>query len=94
MHSPEYGDDLKKLFPIVEPKLSDSGIVDNVLEFLCFTGQRSLPEVRSVCVVTSHMFSCRNTNAGDLYVVRRSWGKIGLLYVYQRKVSENRDFYT
>jgi len=76
MHSPEYGDDLKKLFPIVEPKLSDSGIVDNVLEFLCFTGQRSLPEVRSVCVVTSYVFSFRNTNTGDLYVLGGNWAFI------------------
>ena len=45
MRNDTYGDDLKKLFPIVESKLSDSGIVDNVLEFLVFTGQRSLPEV-------------------------------------------------
>ena len=45
MRNETYGDDLKKLFPIVESKLSDSGIVDNVLEFLVFTGQRSLPEV-------------------------------------------------
>ncbi len=38
-----FGDDLSKLFPIVEPDFSDSGTFDNVLEFLLLSG-RSLPE--------------------------------------------------
>ncbi len=38
-----FGDDLKWLFPIVEPDCSDSGNFDNVLEFLLMTG-RTLQE--------------------------------------------------
>jgi glutamate synthase (NADPH/NADH) large chain len=38
-----FGEDIKKLFPIVEPGCSDSGTFDNVLEFLLMSG-RSLPE--------------------------------------------------
>ncbi|PHQ35705.1 glutamate synthase large subunit [Rhodopirellula bahusiensis] len=38
-----YGDELKKLFPVVEPHLSDSGTFDNVLEFLLMNG-RTLQE--------------------------------------------------
>lgn len=38
-----FGDDLSKLFPIVEPDFSDSGTFDNVLEFLLMTG-RTLQE--------------------------------------------------
>ncbi len=38
-----YGDDIEKLFPIVEPDFSDSGTFDNVLEFLLMTG-RTLQE--------------------------------------------------
>ena len=38
-----FGDELSKLFPIVEPDCSDSGTFDNVLEFLLMTG-RSLQE--------------------------------------------------
>ncbi len=38
-----FGDDLEKLFPVVEPDCSDSGTFDNVLEFLLMTG-RSLQE--------------------------------------------------
>ena len=38
-----FGDDLQKLFPVVEPDCSDSGTFDNVLEFLLMTG-RSLQE--------------------------------------------------
>ncbi len=35
-----FGDDLKKLFPIVEPDCSDSGTFDNVLEFLLMSGRK------------------------------------------------------
>ena len=38
-----FGDELKKLFPVVEPDCSDSGTFDNVLEFLLMTG-RTLQE--------------------------------------------------
>ncbi len=38
-----FGDDLQKLFPIVEPNCSDSGTFDNVLEFYLMTG-RTLQE--------------------------------------------------
>jgi glutamate synthase (NADPH/NADH) large chain len=38
-----YGDDIRKLFPIVEKDCSDSGTFDNVLEFLLMSG-RTLQE--------------------------------------------------
>jgi glutamate synthase (NADPH/NADH) large chain len=41
--SPLFGENIKKLFPIVEPGNSDSGTFDNVLEFLLMSG-RSLQE--------------------------------------------------
>jgi glutamate synthase domain-containing protein 2/glutamate synthase domain-containing protein 1/glutamate synthase domain-containing protein 3 len=40
--SPLFGDDMKKLLPIIEPHISDSGKFDNCLELLVRTG-RSLP---------------------------------------------------
>nr|XP_014291761.1 glutamate synthase [NADH], amyloplastic isoform X1 [Halyomorpha halys] len=43
MKSP-YIDNLKELYPIVEPNLSDSGSLDCVLEFLVNAGGRTLPE--------------------------------------------------
>ncbi|MBM4075453.1 MAG: glutamate synthase subunit alpha, partial [Planctomycetes bacterium] len=43
MRSELFGDDIRKLFPIVEPHCSDSGNFDNALEFLLMAG-RSLPE--------------------------------------------------
>lgn len=46
MHSQVYGDQLKKLYPVVEEGMTDSGCVDNALEFLCMAGGRELPEVR------------------------------------------------
>lgn len=44
MKSSVFGSDLKKLYPVVEPNLSDSGSVDCVLEFLVMAGNRTLPE--------------------------------------------------
>ncbi|XP_076076951.1 uncharacterized protein LOC143047651 isoform X1 [Mytilus galloprovincialis] len=44
MHSEKFGDKLNLLYPVVEKAQSDSGCVDNVLEFLCFAGGRELPE--------------------------------------------------
>ena len=38
-----FGDDLQKLFPVVEPHCSDSGTFDNVLEFMLMNG-RTLQE--------------------------------------------------
>ncbi|MEM7434292.1 MAG: glutamate synthase large subunit [Myxococcota bacterium] len=38
-----FGDELSKLFPVVEPEMSDSGTLDNVLEFLYMNG-RTMPE--------------------------------------------------
>ena len=38
--SPLFGDDIAKLFPVVEPDCSDSGTFDNVLEFLLMTGRK------------------------------------------------------
>lgn len=44
MKSEKFGNDLKKLYPVVEPGLSDSGSADCVLEFLTMAGDRSMPE--------------------------------------------------
>jgi glutamate synthase (NADPH) large chain len=43
LRSERFGDELQKLFPVVEPECSDSGTFDNVLEFLLMTG-RTLQE--------------------------------------------------
>jgi len=43
MRSPLFGNELSRLFPIVEPDCSDSGTFDNVLEFLLMNG-RTLQE--------------------------------------------------
>ena len=44
-----FGDQLSKLFPVVEPDCSDSGNFDNVLEFLIMTG-RTLPEAAMMMI--------------------------------------------
>jgi len=44
MSSSHLGDDLKKLYPVVEADLSDSGSLDCCVEFLMHAGSRSLPE--------------------------------------------------
>ncbi|XP_017842989.1 glutamate synthase [NADH], amyloplastic isoform X2 [Drosophila busckii] len=44
MQSELFGDELRKLYPVVEPNLSDSGSFDCVLEFITMASDRSLPE--------------------------------------------------
>ncbi|MCC7145723.1 MAG: glutamate synthase large subunit [Phycisphaeraceae bacterium] len=43
MKSEAFGEEFKRLLPIIDPETSDSGIFDNVLELLLLSG-RSLPE--------------------------------------------------
>jgi glutamate synthase (NADPH) large chain len=47
-----FGNDLKKLFPIIEPGKSDSASLDNALEFLHLTG-RSLPHALAMLIPES-----------------------------------------
>jgi len=49
MKSDLFGDDLQKLFPIIEPHCSDSGNFDNALELLHHSG-RSLPEAMMMMI--------------------------------------------
>ncbi len=57
MKSEVFGNDLKKLLPIIEPGKSDSASFDNVLEFLHLTG-RSLPH--SLCMMIPESFNQKN----------------------------------
>jgi len=52
LESDLFGDDLKKLFPVIEPDMSDSASLDNVLEFLFMTG-RELPHALSMLIPES-----------------------------------------
>ena len=47
MESPLYGDDLKKLFPVIAPNGSDSACLDNAVQILKMAG-RSLPHVMAM----------------------------------------------
>ena len=52
-----FGDDLTKLFPVIEPNKSDSASFDNTLEFLNMTG-RSIPH--SLCMMIPESFNSKN----------------------------------
>ncbi|TAJ12254.1 glutamate synthase large subunit [Marinilabiliaceae bacterium JC017] len=52
LESDLFGEDLKKIFPVVEPDKSDSASLDNVLEFLFLTG-RTLPHALSMLIPES-----------------------------------------
>jgi glutamate synthase (NADPH/NADH) large chain len=49
MKSDLFGDDLQKLFPIIDPTCSDSGNFDNALEMLLHAG-REIPEVMMMMI--------------------------------------------
>ncbi len=44
-----FGDDLAKVFPVIRPNLSDTGSLDNAVEFLTLGG-RSLPHVMAMLI--------------------------------------------
>uniref|UniRef100_A0A4D5R9J1 Glutamate synthase n=1 Tax=Scolopendra viridis TaxID=118503 RepID=A0A4D5R9J1_SCOVI len=68
MKSNVYGEDLKSLYPVVEPNLSDSGSVDCVLEFLVMAGGRSLPEAVITMVPEAwHNDNLMNPEKRDFY---------------------------
>ncbi|CAD5222292.1 unnamed protein product [Bursaphelenchus xylophilus] len=50
MNSQKYGENLNKLYPVVEEGMTDSGSFDNVLEFLVRAGDRTLPEAAMMMV--------------------------------------------
>jgi glutamate synthase (NADPH) large chain len=47
--SPEFGDDMKKLFPVIQPGGSDSAAFDNALELLVMAG-RSIPHAMAMLI--------------------------------------------
>jgi glutamate synthase domain-containing protein 2/glutamate synthase domain-containing protein 1/glutamate synthase domain-containing protein 3 len=49
LESPLLGDDLKKIFPVITPGLSDSGSLDNAVEMLLHAG-RELPHVMAMLI--------------------------------------------
>jgi glutamate synthase domain-containing protein 2/glutamate synthase domain-containing protein 1/glutamate synthase domain-containing protein 3 len=49
LQSPLFGDDMKKLFPIIQPGGSDSAAFDNALELLVMSG-RSLPHAMAMLI--------------------------------------------
>ncbi|NPA37692.1 MAG: glutamate synthase large subunit [Chlorobi bacterium] len=52
LQSDVFGEDLKKIFPVIEQGKSDSASLDNVLEFLVLTG-RSIPHALSMLIPES-----------------------------------------
>ena len=49
LSSPLFGDDLKKIFPVIQPGGSDSACLDNAVELLTLAG-RSLPHVMAMLI--------------------------------------------
>ncbi|HEY4382770.1 MAG TPA: glutamate synthase large subunit [Acidobacteriaceae bacterium] len=49
LKSPLFGDDIKKVFPVISPGGSDSASLDNAVEFLLHSG-RSLPHVMAMLI--------------------------------------------
>ncbi len=49
LQSDLFGDDISKVFPVIRPNLSDTGSLDNAVEFLTLGG-RSLPHVMAMLI--------------------------------------------
>lgn len=74
MRSQLYGEELSRLYPVVEENLSDSGSLDCVLEFLIRAGGRSLPEVRERNFTHENRVMCGNLQAA-MTMVPEAWEK-------------------
>ena len=70
------GDDMSKLFPLVEPDFSDSGTFDNALEFLLLSG-RSLQEAVMMMIPAGRPQDDGSRQAGFLRVSLRAHGALG-----------------
>lgn len=57
------GEDLQRLFPVVEPDKSDSASLDNVLEFMYLTG-KSLPH--AIAILIPESWNTKNPISDDL----------------------------
>ncbi len=90
LQSELFGDELQKLFPIVEPDCSDSGTFDNVLEFLLMSG-RTLQE--AVMMMVPEAWQNHETmsedEAGVLRVPLRADGAVGRPRVDRRSPTGN-----
>ena len=60
--------DLRKLYPIIEPDMSDSGCFDNVVEFLCYAGHRELPEVISYWISAIELLPARTNKFRNSFI--------------------------
>ncbi len=63
LHSHYLGEDLQKIYPIIEPDKSDSASLDNVLEFMYLTG-KSLPH--AIAILVPESWNTKNPISDDL----------------------------
>lgn len=70
MSSSVFGDKLKLLYPVVESGMSDSGCVDNVLEFLMMAGKKSLPEVKLYFLTRYYVYVFRIVGVRGIWILR------------------------
>ncbi len=76
--SPLFGDDIKKLLPIITPGGSDSAMLDNAVELLTLAG-RSLPHVMSMLIPEAwdHDTDHAGEREGVLRISRVADGAVG-----------------
>ena len=81
MSSQVFGDDLHKLYPVIEHGMSDSGCFDNVVEFLCYAGLRQLPEVSHSQLMMTFTSSIQSLTMAcqTLGVLTTSWSFSAML---------------
>jgi glutamate synthase (ferredoxin) len=54
MHTPLFSEQqLESVYPVIDETGSDSGMLDNALQFYSITGSRSLPEALATMVRTT-----------------------------------------
>jgi glutamate synthase domain-containing protein 1 len=92
--SPLFGDDIRKLFPIVRPAAPDSASFDNVLELISYLAGRDIPHAMALLIPEACVESAHEPGKeGVLRISRIAHGALGrpCRYRLHRRPRDRRD---
>lgn len=80
---------IPRLFPVIEPGMSDSGCVDNAVEFLVMAGKRSLPEVSPAKLSSYKSDTAKNSEKLVVSTVEGVWTVFSVFWIGELLSNEN-----
>ena len=80
---------IPRLFPVIEPGMSDSGCVDNAVEFLVMAGKRSLPEVSPAKLSSYKSDTAKNSEKIVVPTVEGVWTVFSVFWIGELLSNKN-----